>query len=44
MPYGTDVSVFVEDETGTLGAPPPAGDPWWLSPDVDIPAHTGEAA
>ncbi|HEX8745013.1 MAG TPA: hypothetical protein VF712_17950 [Thermoleophilaceae bacterium] len=42
MPYGTDVSVFVEDNAGDLGAPTVAG-PWWLSPDVDIPAHPGEA-
>jgi hypothetical protein len=40
--YGTDVTVFVEDKAGDLGAPgTPA--PWWLSPDVDIPAHPGEA-
>jgi hypothetical protein len=42
MAYGTDVTVFVEDKAGDLGAvPSPA--PWWLSPDVDIPAHPGEA-
>ena len=42
MAYGFDVTVYVEDKTGDLGAPgSPA--PWWLSPDVDIPAHTGEA-
>ena len=42
MAYGNDVSVFVEDKAGDLGAPnSPA--PWWLSPDVDIPAHPGEA-
>jgi hypothetical protein len=42
MPYGTDVSVYVEDKQGDLGAPgSPA--PWWLSPDVDIPAHSGLA-
>jgi hypothetical protein len=40
--YGNDVTVFVEDKAGDLGAPnSPA--PWWLSPDVDIPAHPGEA-
>jgi hypothetical protein len=42
MAFGNDVSVYVEDKAGDLGAPgSPA--PWWLSPDVDIPAHTGEA-
>lgn len=42
MAYGNDVTVFVEDRAGDLGAPnSPA--PWWLSPDVDIPAHPGEA-
>lgn len=42
MAYGTDVTVFVEDTAGDLGAPgSPA--PWWLSPDVDIPAHSGVA-
>ncbi|HEX8646215.1 MAG TPA: hypothetical protein VF715_04900 [Thermoleophilaceae bacterium] len=42
MAYGNDVTVFVEDKAGDLGAPnSPA--PWWLSPDVDIPAHPGEA-
>jgi hypothetical protein len=42
MAYGNDVTVFVEDRAGDLGAPnTPA--PWWLSPDVDIPAHPGEA-
>src|SRR2546421_3489110 len=42
MAYGFDVTVYVEDKVGDLGAPgSPA--PWWLSPDVDIPAHTGEA-
>lgn len=42
MAYGNDVTVFVEDKAGDLGAPnTPA--PWWLSPDVDIPAHPGEA-
>jgi hypothetical protein len=42
MAYGNDVTVFVEDKAGDLGAPnSPA--PWWLSPDIDIPAHPGEA-
>lgn len=42
MAYGTDVSVFVEDRAGDLGAPASPA-PWWLSPDVDIPAHSGIA-
>jgi hypothetical protein len=42
MAYGNDATVFVEDTTGDLGVPPP-GVPWWISPDVDIPAHTGTA-
>lgn len=42
MPYGNDASVFVEDIAGDLGAPSGAKT-WWLSPDVDIPAHTGQA-
>lgn len=42
MAYGNDVTVFVEDVAGDQGAPnTPA--PWWLSPDVDIPAHPGIA-
>jgi hypothetical protein len=41
MAYGNDVTVFVEDKAGDLGAP--GGSPFWLSPDVDIPAHPGEA-
>lgn len=42
MAYGNDVTVFVEDTAGDQGAPnSPA--PWWLSPDVDIPAHPGQA-
>jgi hypothetical protein len=42
LAYGNDVTVYVEDTAGDLGAPgSPA--PWWVSPDVDIPAHTGEA-
>ena len=42
MAYGTDVSVYVEDIAGDLGAPS-SQFPWWLSPDVDIPAHSGTA-
>jgi hypothetical protein len=42
MAYGTDVTVYVEDKAGDLGAAP-SPVPWWFSPDVDIPAHTGEA-
>jgi hypothetical protein len=43
MAYGVDSNVYVEDKKGDLGAPgSPA--PWWLSPDVDIPAHSGLAA
>jgi hypothetical protein len=41
MAYGNDVSVYVEDKAGDLGAP--GSQPFWLSPDVDIPAHTGQA-
>jgi len=41
MAYGNDVSVYVEDKAGDLGAP--GSTPWWVSPDVDIPAHSGEA-
>jgi hypothetical protein len=37
-----DVTVYVEDTAGDQGAPPP-GAAWWLSPDVDIPAHSGTA-
>jgi hypothetical protein len=38
----SDLTVYVEDKAGDLGAPgSPA--PWWLSPDVDIPSHSGEA-
>jgi hypothetical protein len=40
--YGNDITTYVEDKAGDLGAPgSPA--PWWLSPDVDIPAHSGLA-
>jgi hypothetical protein len=42
MAYGGDLSVYVEDTAGDLGATPPTL-PWWISPDIDIPAHTGEA-
>jgi hypothetical protein len=41
MAYGNDVTVFVEDVAGDQGAP--GASPFWLSPDVDIPAHPGEA-
>jgi hypothetical protein len=41
--YGNDATVFVEDTAGDLGGTPPPTKPWWLSPDVDIPAHTGQA-
>ena len=41
MAYGTDQTVFVEDKLGDLGAP--GSSPFWLSPDVDIPAHSGQA-
>lgn len=43
MSYGTDVSVFVEDNAGDLGAPADPGEVWWLSADIDIPAHPGQA-
>jgi hypothetical protein len=43
MAYGGDMSVYVEDRVGDQGASTGPG-PFWLSPDVDIPAHTGEAA
>ena len=41
--YGGDVTVYVEDRAGDLGFDPSHPTPWWLSPDVDIPAHTGLA-
>jgi hypothetical protein len=41
MAFGNDVTVFVEDKAGDQGAP--GANPFWLSPDVDIPAHPGEA-
>jgi hypothetical protein len=41
MAYGNDITVFVEDKAGDLGAP--GSSPSWLSPDVDMPAHPGEA-
>jgi hypothetical protein len=41
MAYGNDVTVYVEDIAGDQGGPAPG--PWWLSPDVDIPAHSGQA-
>ncbi|HEX8074454.1 MAG TPA: hypothetical protein VF545_05685 [Thermoleophilaceae bacterium] len=46
MAYGFDVSVYVEDKAGDLGAPDSTSmipGPWWLSPDVVVPAHPGEA-
>jgi hypothetical protein len=43
MAYGGDVSVYVEDRAGDQGDPSFGSGPFWLSPDVDIPAHTGEA-
>ena len=40
--YGGDVTVYVEDKAGDVGASgSPA--PWWISPDIDIPAHSGQA-
>ena len=41
MAYGNDVTVYVEDIAGDQGGGLPG--PWWLSPDVDIPAHSGLA-
>jgi hypothetical protein len=41
MAYGNDVTVYVEDIAGDLGGP--MAGVWWLSPDVDIPAHSGTA-
>jgi hypothetical protein len=41
MAFGNDVTVFVEDKAGDQGAP--GSSPFWLSPDVDIPAHSGQA-
>lgn len=41
MAYGNDQTVFVEDKAGDLGAP--GSSPFWLSPDVDIPATPGRA-
>ena len=41
MAYGGDLSVYVEDRPGDQGGLPGPG-PFWLSPDVDIPAHSGE--
>src|SRR4051794_35356531 len=43
MPYGGDATVYVEDISGDQGFDPASTQPWWLSPDVDIPAHTGTA-
>jgi hypothetical protein len=41
MAYGSDITVYVEDKAGDLGAP--GSMPFWLSPDVDIVGHSGEA-
>ncbi|HKP89762.1 MAG TPA: hypothetical protein VJT75_07265 [Thermoleophilaceae bacterium] len=41
MAYGNDVTVYVEDIAGDQGGGMPG--PWWMSPDVDIPAHSGTA-
>jgi hypothetical protein len=35
------VTVYVEDKFGDVGTP--GSSPFWLSPDVDIPAHSGQA-
>jgi hypothetical protein len=43
MAYDGDVTVYVEDKLGDQGFDPALSGPFWLSPDVDIPAHTGEA-
>src|SRR4051795_404893 len=43
MAYGGDVSGYVEDRLGDQGLDPAPPTPFGLSPDVDIPAHTGEA-
>ena len=40
--YGNDTIVFVDDQAGQGGAQPSPA-PWWLSPDVDIVGHSGEA-
>jgi hypothetical protein len=42
MSYGSDINVYVEDKAGDFGVSP-SPVPWWISPDVDIPAHSGEA-
>jgi hypothetical protein len=42
MSYGADINVYVEDKAGDGGVSP-SPVPWWLSPDVDIPAHSGTA-
>jgi hypothetical protein len=41
MAYGNDLTVYVEDKAGDVGGP--GSSPFWLSPDVDILGHTGEA-
>lgn len=42
MAYANDINVYVEDNAGDQGIHQ-AGRPFWLSPDVDIPDHPGEA-
>ena len=42
MGYGNDSTVFVEDSAGDQGASPSPA-PWWLSPDIEILGHPGEA-
>lgn len=42
MAYGSDINVYVDDQAGQYGAQPSPA-PWWLSPDVDILGHSGEA-
>jgi hypothetical protein len=42
MSYGSDINVYVEDKAGDVGVSP-SPVPWWLSPDIDIPAHSGTA-
>lgn len=41
MAYGNDELVYVGDKAGDGGVP--GAMPFWLSPDVDIPAHSGVA-
>lgn len=42
MAYGNDINVYVDDRAGQFGAQPSPA-PWWVSPDVDIVGHSGEA-